>query len=75
MQEKQLIMENKKLSIFLLNRHSINNKLGEIKLMLYTRKPDRVSDLSSDNLEATCNHFASLFCSNRQKQRRNLQST
>ena len=25
---------------FLLNCHSINNKLGEIKLMLYTRKPD-----------------------------------
>ena len=33
-------MENKKLSIFLLNCRSINNKLGEIKLMLYTRKPD-----------------------------------
>ena len=33
-------MENKKISIFLLNCHSINNKLGEIKLLLYTRKPD-----------------------------------
>ena len=33
-------MENKKLSMFLINCHSINNKLGEIKLMLYTRKPD-----------------------------------
>ena len=38
--EKQLIMEHQKLSIFVLNCCSITNKLGEIKLMLYTRMPD-----------------------------------
>ena len=33
-------MKNNNISIFLLNCRSINNKLGEIKLLLYTRKPD-----------------------------------
>ena len=31
---------NEKLSIIMLNCRSLNNKLGEIKLMLYTKKPD-----------------------------------
>ena len=35
---KLISMKNNNISIFLLNCRSINNKLGEIKLLLYTRK-------------------------------------
>ena len=39
--KKKLIISMKNnISIYLLNCRSINNKLGEIKLLLYTRKPD-----------------------------------
>ena len=33
-------MENRALNLMLLNARGISNKLGEIKLMMYTQKPD-----------------------------------